>query len=128
MAGKPKRMSQIKQLLRLHKRGKSKRFIARTLGMSRNTVKSYLNKLSFIQLDINDLLALQNPVLEKQFYSVSPAYKERRYRHLKGRLDFYTKQLEGVSVNRQTLWEEYQADCPGGYKRSQFFHHLAQHK
>ena len=128
MAGKPKHMSQIKQLLRLYKQGKSKRFIARTLGMSRNTVKSYLNKLSVIELDINDLLALENPVLEKQFHSGNPAYKESRYRYLKRRLDYYIDQLEGVGVTRQTLWEEYKADYPDGYKRSQFFHHLAQHK
>jgi transposase len=128
MAGKPKRMSQIKQLLRLHKQGKSKRFIARTLGMSRNTVKSYISKLPVIELGINDLLALENPALEKQFHSGNPAYKESRYRYLKRRLDYYTGQLEEVGVTRQTLWEEYQADYPGGYKRSQFFHHLAQHK
>lgn len=128
MAGKPKRMSQIKQLLRLHKQGKSKRFIARTLDMSRNTVKSYLSKVSVIGLDIDDLLALENPVLEKQFHSGNPSYKEDRYRYLERRLAYYVDQLDEVGVTRQTLWEEYQVDYPGGYKRSQFFYHLAQYK
>ncbi len=45
MAGKPKPMSQIKQLLQLHQQGKSKKEIARILGISRNTVKSYLRKI-----------------------------------------------------------------------------------
>jgi len=35
-------MSQIKQLLQLHKQGMKLNTIARTLGISRNTVKSYL--------------------------------------------------------------------------------------
>ncbi|MEO6687075.1 MAG: helix-turn-helix domain-containing protein [Dyadobacter sp.] len=45
MAGKPRPMSQIKQLLRLHSQGYSMKAIARTLGISKNTVKSYLSKL-----------------------------------------------------------------------------------
>jgi DNA-binding NarL/FixJ family response regulator len=42
MAGKPKRMGQIKQLLRFHEQGHGKKAIARQLGMSKNTVKTYL--------------------------------------------------------------------------------------
>ena len=56
MAGKPKRMSQIKQLLQLHEQGKSKKFIARSLGMSKNTVKVYLSKLALSTLDIQSML------------------------------------------------------------------------
>ena len=128
MAGKPKRMSQIKQLLRLHKQGESKRSMARILGMSRNTVKAYLKKVSATGMSIDELLALEDPVLEKQFHIGNPAYKENRYEHLKSRLDYYVKELEKVGVTRQLLWEEYKTDFPGGYKRSQFFYHLAQHK
>ena len=45
MAGKPKPMSQIKQLIILNRQGKSTKTIARLLGMSKNTVKAYLFKL-----------------------------------------------------------------------------------
>ncbi|PIG97905.1 hypothetical protein CS542_06615 [Pedobacter sp. IW39] len=45
MAGKAKAMSQIKQL-RLHQQGDSIKSIARILGISKNTVKSYLIKLA----------------------------------------------------------------------------------
>ena len=128
MAGKPKSMSQVKQLLRLHKKGESKRAIARLLGMSRNTVKAYLNKLLLMDADIDELLALEEPVLEKQFHIGNPAYKENRYRHLKSRLDYYVKELDKAGVTRQLLWEEYKVDYPDGYGRSQFFYHLAQHR
>jgi DNA-binding CsgD family transcriptional regulator len=45
MAGKPKPMSQIKQLIILNRQGKGTKTIARLLGMSKNTVKAYLFKL-----------------------------------------------------------------------------------
>ena len=48
MAGKPKSMSQIKQLLLLHQQGKGKKTIARLLGMSKTTVKVYLQKLQLL--------------------------------------------------------------------------------
>lgn len=41
MAGKPKRMSQIKQLIRLYQGGSGIKTIARILGMSKNTVRSF---------------------------------------------------------------------------------------
>ncbi|WP_262508130.1 helix-turn-helix domain-containing protein [Sphingobacterium haloxyli] len=42
MAGKPRHLSQIKQMIRLHKQGYAIKSIARSLGISKNTVKSYL--------------------------------------------------------------------------------------
>ncbi len=64
MAGKPKPMSQIKQLLQLHQQGKGKKFIAINLGISKNTVKSYLAKIDSLQLSIPALLALEDPAWE----------------------------------------------------------------
>ena len=53
MAGKPKRMGQIKQLLRLHGQGHGKKAIARDLGMSKNTVKAYLKKIETGEFSID---------------------------------------------------------------------------
>ena len=67
MAGKPKSMSQIKQLLLLHQQGKGRKTIARILGMSKNTVRSYLEKLETLANDpktgvsIVSLIKLENP-------------------------------------------------------------------
>ena len=73
MAGKIKPMSQIKQVLRLHSQGVGKKTIARNLGISRNTVKSYVDKLPGIGMDIGDLLSLDDPELEKKFHGGNPA-------------------------------------------------------
>ena len=127
MAGKPKPMSQIKQLLQLHEMGKSKKFIARSLGISKNTVKAYLAKLAASPLNIESLLTLDDPVLEGKFHAGNPAYKDDRFDHFKANLDYFVKELGRVGVTKQLLWEEYKSDYPGGYSHSQFCHHLLQH-
>lgn len=61
MAGKPSRMSKIKQLLRLHKQGSGTKTIARDLGISKNTVKVYLEKYRSSKFKINSLLSMDDP-------------------------------------------------------------------
>ncbi len=58
MAGKPKRMSQVKQILRMHLQGKGKKTIARALSVSRNTVKEYIAKATQNPIAITELLEL----------------------------------------------------------------------
>lgn len=127
MAGKPKRMSQIKQLLKLRKQGKGNKAIARELGISKNTVKAYLEKLALSKLSINYLLSLEDPVLEAKFHPGSPAYADERFEGLKSRLGYFTKELGRNGVTRKLLWEEYRQDFPQGYGLTQFCHHLSQH-
>lgn len=59
MAGKPKRMSLIKQLLRMHLKGDGYKTIARTLEISKNTVKRYVAKVNEGRVPIKSLLALE---------------------------------------------------------------------
>lgn len=99
MAGKARPMSQIKQLLRLHSQGMPLKRIARTLGISRNTVKGYLRKVSEGTKRMEDLLALDNPVLEAHFHAGNPAYKDPRYAHLVSNLPYYEKELINRLVN-----------------------------
>ena len=126
MAGKPKPMSQIKQLLQLYQQGNGIKFIARSLGISRNTVKAYLAKVALSPFDVQSLLALDDPILEAKFHAGNPAYKDERFEHLKANLDYFSKELGRVGVTKQLLWEEYRKDYPDGYSRSQFCYHLSQ--
>ena len=100
MAGKPKPMSQVKQILRMHADGKGIKTIARSLGISKNTVKDYLRKVEISRIDIDELLKLEDPVLEQRLLSGNPAYKDERYEYLKGKLDYYLKELKRVGVTR----------------------------
>jgi hypothetical protein len=115
MAGKIKPMSQIKQLLQLHGQGNKIKFIARTLAISKKTVKSYLNRLTGLKMGINELLAMDEVELESKFHSGNPAYKEPRFEYLKSQLDYYQKELKKTGVTRYLLWEEYKSSNPGGW-------------
>ena len=133
MAGKPKSMSQIKQLLILHQQGKGKKMIAQTLGMSKNTVKSYLDKLhSLTSVDggssLRELIKLENPVLEAKFHPGNPAYKDDRYDHFMADMDYYLQELQRTGVSKRLLWEEYRQKCADGYGYSQFCWHIQQHQ
>lgn len=79
MAGKPKPMSQVKQILRPHQQEKGKKTIAKVLSVSKNTVKDYFNKAKPINLSIEVLIRLEDPVLEGKLCSGDPAYKDNRY-------------------------------------------------
>lgn len=120
-------MSQIKQLLRLHQEGKFKKEIARALGISKNTVKTYLEKLHSSGWQINDLLQKEDPELESLFHSGNPAYSQERFDLIKNNLDHYVEELKQLGVTKKLLWEEYKQANPDGYGYSQFCFHLSQH-
>ena len=103
MAGKPKPMSQIKQLLQLHETGKGIKSIARSLGISKNTVKTYLAKIALSPLDVRALLSMDDPIADAMFHAGNPAYKDDRYEHFKSRLDYFFKELGRVGVTKQLL-------------------------
>jgi len=126
MAGKIKPMSQIKQLLLLHQQGKKIKYIARVLGISRNTVKSYLARVDELKLSLQYLISVDDPELEHIFSGGNPAYKDARFEYIKSKLDYYQVQLKQTGVTRKLLWEEYLEEVPGGYGLTQFCFHLNQ--
>lgn len=80
MAGKPKPMSQIKQLIILNRQGKGVKIIARTLNISKNIVKTYLFKLDKLltgkmaeKMTMEALLYLEEPELLTLFHPGSPS-------------------------------------------------------
>jgi len=120
-------MSQVKQLLLMYKDGRARKEIARSLGISKNTVKTYLAKLQSLNVNLDDLLALEDPVLEAKFHAGNPAYKDNeRYELLKTDLDFYKKELNKTGVTRKLLWEEYRLANTNGYSYAQFCFHMSQ--
>ena len=112
MAGKTRPMSQIKQLLQLYKQGMKLNTIARSLGISRNTVKSYLQKLSLLKVDIDTLLSLDDPILEVRFHAGNPAYLDGRFEYFKSCLAYYESELKRKHVTRIILWQEYRLEQP----------------
>lgn len=135
MAGKTKSMSQIKQLIILHRQGSSVKSIARVLSMSKNTVKSYLSKLSELskghpeRFTTEQIKTLEDPELYYMFHPGNPAYKDNnRYDQFKELLEYFMLELQRTGVTRHLLWEEYRQTYPQGYSYTQFCFHLDQHK
>lgn len=130
MAGKTKRMSQVKQVLMLFSQGRGNKEIARMLDMSKNTVKSYRKKVEQSGVPIDQLLLMDDPVLEVRFHAGNPAYLDDRFIHLKSNLDTYVKELGDPKshVTKYILWEEYRQAHPEGYGYTQFCYHISQHK
>lgn len=127
MSGKPKRMSQIKQILHLRKNGDPIKAISRTVQVSRNTIKSLLGKIEAGGWNLDQLLEMEDPVLESHLYAGNAAYMEDRFEKLKNDLDYYASELKKAHVTKNLLWEEYKSVQPDGYSRSQFHYHLLQH-
>lgn len=119
-------MSKIKQVLQLHKEGVSNRGIAKSLDLYKGTVNEYLRKVKENGFDIDTLLKLEDPVLEKKFSAGNPAYTEDRFLVFKEKLPYFEQELRRPHVTKQTLWEEYKKEHPDGYGYSQFCYHLSQ--
>jgi transposase len=126
MSGKPKPMSQIKQLLRLHQQGKGRKWIARSLSISKRTVKTYLEKVALCGMSIDTLLELDDPVLEGKLLAGNAAYRDERFEYFKSKLEYFESELKRTGVTRRLLWEEYRKVQHDGYGYSQFCFHLSQ--
>ena len=127
MAYKPTRMDQIKRILALQKEGKKIKQIARTLGVSKNTVKKYLRRhQSHIPTSINKQeLATE---LEHVLLGRQSSKEVERESKLAERLPKICTELKRVGVTRHLLWEEYIKSQPDGYSYSRFCARIKQYK
>lgn len=96
-----------KQVVILQSLGYGKKTIARELGLSRNTVKSYLESTSSNEREQPD--------------------ESRRREDLRDYLPYCQGELSRKGVTRQILWAEYRSRYRGGYSYSQFCEYLKQY-
>jgi len=130
MAGKPIRMSKIKQLLRLRceQPELSLQVLGSIVGMDRGTISGYFRKIKGNGDNIADLLLLDDLTLEKKLLGGNPAYLDKKFLEFKALIPHFESELKRKHVTRRLLWEEYRLSCPDGYGYSQFCFHLSQLK
>ena len=116
MAYKPLRMDQIKQIFEYHKKGYPRKKIARLLGMSKNTVKKYINSVNSHSPNDENVIAL----------SLTP--DALREQDIQERLPKIISELGRVGVTRQLLWEEYKEQYVEGYSYCVFCRKVAQYR
>lgn len=128
MAGTVKEMSLIKQVIQLKQLGESNRGIARKLPINKETVNGYMQTIRSNGWKMDDLLAVDDPELDRMFHAGSPAYTDKRMEEFLRLLPYFREQLSDrkLHVTRQLLWEEYRQTHPDGYGKSQFYDHLKQ--
>jgi transposase len=112
-------MYQIKRLIELRVSKKSNRQIARALGISRNTLDGYLQKLLAHQPDLSVYLSWTEAQLVELLHAplsaTTPIHAE-----LQAQFPHFAKELSRVGVSRMTLWMEYYLNHPSGPKYRQF--------
>lgn len=123
MAAKPIAMEQLKQVLSLYKEGRSIKGIVRLTGLSRNTVRAYLARMSDELL--TESAKQTDAMLAASYYNQDIAvYKGVRYQRLLEHLQGVERELCRPGVTRQLLWREYLDQYPDGYGYSQYCFHL----
>jgi len=126
MAGKSKRMSQIKQVLLLHQQKVSNRQIARDLGISKNTVNLYVNQAEADTHSLSELIDMEDAILEYHFKKGNPAYTDPRFEELQKLLPYLEMEMKRPHMTLYQLWKEYICSHPDHYGLSQFRFHYNQ--
>ena len=123
MANKPLNMSKVRQVIQLHQRGKSNKFISSYLSISRNTVIKYLSLFKVLGIRFEDLMDRTDAELENLFISNVAVAPSERLKSLHAFFPYMERNLKKTGVTKLSMWKEYIGRHPNGYMRSQFCAH-----
>jgi hypothetical protein len=125
MANQPLSMNKLHLILRFLIEGKSRRYISRTVSISRNTVDKYVGIFGSHTYSLAELYKLPERELNE---IVQPGFKPNVSQlELQEHFNWAVKELKKVGVTKQLLWENYKyehANCPG---YSQYCDHFSKY-
>lgn len=127
MAGQRIDIMDLRQLIQLKRKGLSNRKVAQALGVSRNTVNSYVQVFTDLELSYEQLEGLSEGELAALFPQTD-GKDGQRYEQLVGYFPAFSKELRKTGCTLQTLWRSYLEDHPDGYRYTQFVHYFNQWK
>jgi transposase len=118
-------MDKVIEVLRLTEAGHKQRDIAKSVKISRMTVRHYQTMAKFHRISVEDLVGFSTDEV-KEILDIKPRGRKERARFEPAR---YIAELQGNSrLTRQILWEEYRTENPEGLAYSQFCDLLRQHQ
>lgn len=121
MSNKLVTMQQIRLIIHYLQRGLSGRKIASELGLSRNTVKLYMERMQGSPYSIDQLQKLDDTDLSTIVYpSLERIAQDPRRTAFTVKIPDFIEDLKGTGVTRRLLWEEYKITHPLGYEYPQF--------
>ena len=116
-------MSKLRQVLKLYCQGQSKLHISNSTGLSRNTVKKYLNVLTGLKTTWEEVSKLSDKDLDELFCKEPEEIADERLAALHIFFKDNEKRLQQRGVTILRLWELYKRDYVGGFSRATFYHH-----
>jgi transposase len=129
MSNKLVAMQQIRLLIHYLQKGHSQRKIAQQLGLSRNTIKLYADRIQASPLSLTAIGQLDQAALSALVYpSLQTPQTDSRRLDLSQRIPYFFSELNRTGVTRRLLWEEYKQQYPAGYSYGQFCERLSQDK
>lgn len=124
MSNKPICMSTVRQILRLLGHRKSMAAIIEMTGVSRNTLRKYQERFKESGRSLDELLQLGDKDLHALFLRTPEQKPNPRVQQLYALLPHFEKELKRTGVTKESLWNEYKAMHPDGFKLSQFRHYI----
>lgn len=113
---------ETRRILRLHESGKSKRFIAEYLGISRNTVTKYLDFYNVCGRSYKEISGMSDKQIEDMFGSQEHQMPEK-LKILEDLFPVIDQKLKRPGMTKHKVWEQYKVDHPDGYSSTQFCHY-----
>jgi transposase len=120
MSNKTIDMFKIRQILRLYSEGRGSKFISKTTGTARNTVKKYLLQFVELRLTIERVETMSDGQLAKAFLIEKPRKESSREIDLEALLPELAARLKKRGVTKQMVYSDYIRQYPEGYKHSAF--------
>lgn len=121
-------MSKLRQILKLYSQNIPKLHIADTVGVSRNTVKSYLRTFHSLQKSFEEFLSLSDKELDDLFKRQHTVQHESEVKTLYAFYPEAEKRLSRRGTTIFDLWEEYTKKYPEGLGRTAFYTHYNLYK
>lgn len=123
MANKPISMSKVRQVLKLHSQGVGKKKIALRLGVSKNTVRHYLQTFLKLKTTVTELLKLSDFDLNKMFRPEQEVVLNDKLSLL---YNFYPEMEKNLRKRGMTIalqFREFKARHPDSYGSTSFYHY-----
>jgi transposase len=117
-------MFKIRQIVRLYADGYGSKFISKTTGIARNTVKKYLLQFVEQRLTIERVEAMSDAQMARVFFKENPKPVSSRHADLEALLPELAARFKKRGVTKQMVYEDYINRCPEGYKHSAFLERL----
>ena len=128
MANTPISMNKLQHVLHLYAYGCSKLHISMFIGISRMTVRKYLEEFERSGLSFEQAAALSDLELEALLVKTPEKPTNRKLLDLYSFFPTVEKQLKRTGMTRELLWRECITKHSDGYQLSQFRHYWRQWK